>query len=309
MLTRNEKEIIGKLAIEEKFSQVGFAEAEPVVSDIKDLYLRWLYEGKHAGMKWMETTKETRTDLKSFSPGAKSVIVFLHSYFHGHNTGKQSEYKIASYAHGKDYHKLLRKKLKRIAEKMRTEFGEFEYKISVDSAPVMEKYWAQKAGLGWIGKNGLLISPKMGSFHFIAILVTTLNIEADEPFRYNYCGTCNKCREACPTSAIKEKGIIDSNKCLSYLNIEHKGEIAGELREKISPWLFGCDVCQEVCPWNSKAEITGELRFHDQYSLGEIKYLLNNCSETKFNEYFAGTPVRRAGFEHFKYVAKLIKND
>ncbi|MCK5076732.1 MAG: tRNA epoxyqueuosine(34) reductase QueG [Calditrichia bacterium] len=304
------KEKIKNWAAEEKFNAVGFTQIGEIPANVKDHFIKWKGSGYAGDMDWFNKTINERLKVEKYFPEAKNAIVFLHSYYHQvSDEWEKEKFKIASYAHGKDYHKLLRKKTGRIAQKMQNEFGKFEYKISVDSSPVLERYWAQKAGLGWIGKNSMLISPQIGSYTFIAVLLTNLEIEPDTSFIKDYCGNCNKCVEACPTGAILPDKIIDSNKCLSYLTIEHKKEIAVDLLDKVKPWLFGCDVCLNVCPWNTKAVETKELRFHQSYSTGEIKDLINDFSETKFNDCFAGTPIRRAGAQHFIYIADLIMKE
>jgi epoxyqueuosine reductase len=298
---------IREWAIGEGFLQVGFT--CPEKEDMEHLerkFRAWVKNGYHAKMNWFTNTLEKRINVKKYFPEARSIVVFMTSYYHEEsNEHKDAPYKIARYAHGKDYHKVLKKKLQKLIKELLAGIEGIQYRITVDSSPMAERYWAQKAGLGWIGKNTMLISPKFGSYTFLATLITNLPFSPDPPFEKDLCGTCERCLRSCPTKAILPKKIIDSNKCISYLTIEHRGSIEKQWLEKLNGWIFGCDICQEVCPWNSRKVITSEKRFWDQYNPAKIPSVLE--SEVHFHQFFAGTPIRRAGFKHFRYVVHAVQ--
>ena len=306
MMANDFKNSVRRWAETEYFDQVGFTRIEPLPGTISDSFSRWIEKRFYGKMDWMERTAGLRLDPRMYFPEVKSMIVFLHSYHHRIPEEMENlPVRIASYAHGKDYHYVLKKKMRRLTGKISDVTGAFNYRFSIDSAPVLERFWAQKAGLGWQGKNSMLISPRLGSRNFISIILTDLDIEPDPPFTRDLCGICERCVSGCPTAAIMPDRTVNSNHCISYLTIEHKGRFDPSLPET-APWIFGCDACQDVCPWNRFSRETKELRFHPAYSADKIKDLINHPSESKFSGCFAGTAVKRAGAVHFRYVSERI---
>src|SRR5687768_3353894 len=215
----------------------------------------------HGSMKYMERYFDLRINPALLVPGARSVINLLLNYY-PKETQNEDALKISKYAYGKDYHDVIREKLNQLIALIKQEVGDIHGRGFVDSAPVLERTWAQRSGLGWVGKNGNLINKQMGSFFFIATLITDLDLEADEPFAKDYCGTCTRCIDACPTDAILPGKIVDGSKCISYFTIELKEMlIPGEMKGRFDNWMFGCDICQDVCPWNRFAKPTNEVEF------------------------------------------------
>ena len=219
---------------------------------------QWLKEGRQGKMAYMENYFDKRTDPRLLVEGAKSVISVIHNYFPEAQYAQPKDApKISKYAWGADYHHVLKAKLQELLELMRTEYGEINARFFTDSAPVMDKVWAKRSGLGWIGKHTNLIVPKAGSFFFIGEIICDLEIEEDAPIK-DFCGTCTRCLDACPTEALSPYQI-DAQKCISYLTIELKDNLPAEYRENMEGWAYGCDICQEVCPWNRHAKAhTGE---------------------------------------------------
>lgn len=231
------------------FDLVGVSKADFLEKEARNLE-EWLQRGYHGKMQWMENHFEKRVDPRVLVPGAKSVISVLHNYFPAPTHFQpESAPKISKYAWGPDYHKVLKHKLYRLMEFIEESVGEVPFRIFTDSAPVMDKAWAQKSGLGWIGKNTNLISPQKGSFFFIGEIILDLTLEPDAPIK-DYCGTCTACIDACPTDAL-EPYRINARKCISYLTIELREEIPSEFQGQSEGWAYGCDICQDVCPWNS----------------------------------------------------------
>lgn len=244
------------------FDLVGIAKAGFLEPEARHLE-QWLNEGRHGTMQWMENHFDKRVDPRKLVEGAKSVISVLHNYFpdpaHSQPEGAP---KISTYAWGEDYHKVIKQKLYRLLEYIQEHAGEVNARVFTDSAPVMDKAWAKKAGLGWIGKHTNLIHPKMGSWFFIGEIILDLELEYDGPMK-DFCGTCTKCLDACPTDALTPYKI-DSNKCISYLTIELRAGMPAAYAEQTEGWAYGCDICQDVCPWN---------RFSKTHSGGEFKPL------------------------------------
>jgi epoxyqueuosine reductase len=219
----------------------------------------------------------------------------------------QSDYKISKYAYGKDYHGVIKEKLKILLSSVREKFGDINGRIFVDSAPVMDKVWAKKSGLGWIGKNTNLINRETGSFFFIAELITDLELEYDGPIK-DYCGTCTRCMDACPTDALAKPYVIDASKCISYLTIELKDEIPAEFKEKLDNWIFGCDVCQDVCPWNSFSRTHSEKAFHPNPLLLEFKNEnWEDLSEELFDKLFKNSAIKRTKYKGLMRNVRFIK--
>jgi epoxyqueuosine reductase len=213
----------------------------------------WLKRNYQGKMSYLENHFDKRLDPTLLVPGAKSVISLLYNYSPAKDLSQPGEYKIAKYAYGEDYHFVIKDKLKEFVAAIRENIGDVQGRAFVDSAPVMERAWAQKSGIGWIGKNSLLLNREMGSFFFIAELIVDLELNYDGPTK-DYCGTCTACMDACPTDAIPEPFVVDASKCISYFTIELKEEIPAEVKGKFENWIFGCDICQDVCPWNRFAK-------------------------------------------------------
>ncbi|MFT4060856.1 MAG: tRNA epoxyqueuosine(34) reductase QueG [Edaphocola sp.] len=231
------------------FDYCGIARAEKLDDDAQRLE-QWLNKNYHGTMAYMANHFDLRIDPALLVPGAKSVITILYNYY-PHEQQHADAPQIAKYAYGNDYHEAIRARLNEFLLLLRENFGEIDGRGFVDSAPVLERSWAQRSGLGWIGKNGNLINKSTGSFFFIATLITDLDLVPDDPFQKDFCGTCTRCIDACPTGAIVENRVVDANRCISYLTIELKNEaIPDEFSGKMNNWMFGCDICQDVCPWN-----------------------------------------------------------
>jgi len=283
-------------------SKAGFLEEEAPLLE------QWLNQGKHGKMSYMENHFDKRLDPTKLVPGAKSVISLLLNYYPIGITDKEdkkdyaedSGYKISKYAHGKDYHLVIKEKLKEFYQFVNDEIGEVNGRVFVDSAPVMDKAWAKKSGLGWMGKNTNIISPKEGSFFFIAELIVDLELEYDHEIN-DYCGTCTRCIDACPTDALIEPYKIDASKCISYFTIELKENIPAEYHSKLGNWIFGCDICQDVCPWNRFSKPHNEPEFNPLNGLLEMSNRdWEEMTEDVFIKLFKDSPLKRPGFEGIK---------
>ena len=252
-------------------------------------------------MQYMEAHFDLRIDPGKLVPGARSVITVLLNYFPGQQQSTTAP-KISKYAFGNDYHEVIKTKLKSLLGLIKENIGEVNGRGFVDSAPVLERSWAQKAGMGWIGKNGNLINNKCGSFFFIATLIVDLELTYDDAFAKDYCGTCTKCIDACPTDAILDDKVIDGSKCISYFTIELKDAlIPDKMKGKFDDWMFGCDVCQDVCPWNRFSSSTNEMNFTP---IPEILNFTRNdweeVTEASFKTIFKNSPLKRSKFEGIK---------
>lgn len=276
------------------FLECGFSEVRDL-EELKPVYSSWLDKGYHATMGYMERNVDKRLNPALLVENSKSVISLLYNYYTPGQFQK-APYKISRYAYGNDYHDVIRDKLNQLGSFIRQIAGEVEQRGFVDSAPVMERHWAQQSGLGWIGKNTCLISRKHGSFMFIAEIITSLQLRYDEPIN-DYCGNCTKCVDACPTSAITPFRLIDSNKCISYQTIENKGEISPLLTGKFENYIFGCDICQEVCPWNKKSVAHNEPLFALKPQIAKMsKESWDNLDEDQFRIIFKNSPVKRTKY-------------
>lgn len=289
------------------FHQCGIARVQYLDEDARRLE-NWLHKGMHGSMKYMERYFHLRIDPSRLVPGAKSVITLLLNYY-PFQKQEANVPKISKYAYGKDYHEVIRKKLNDLLEMIRENIGEVHGRGFVDSAPVLERTWAQRSGLGWIGKNGNMLT-RSGSFYFIATLITDLELEYDDPFVKDYCGSCTKCIDSCPTEAILPGKVVDGSKCISYFTIELKDElIPPEMKGKFDNWIFGCDICQDVCPWNRFSIATNEPGFTP---IPEILNLSNSeweaLSEENFKKIFKNSPLSRAKFKGIKRNLKFIKS-
>ncbi len=261
----------------------------------------WLNLNHHGSMAYMANHFELRTDPTKLVPGAKSVISLMYNYHTEIKQGDDSAPKISTYAYGRDYHKVIKKKLKHLVNYIQEEIHDLNGRVFVDSAPVLERDWAKRSGLGWIGKNTMLIHPKAGSYFFLAEIISDLELEIDHPIK-DYCGTCTKCIDACPTEAISPEGyIMDGSKCISYLTIERKEAIPSEFKGKMENWMFGCDICQEVCPWNRFSPLHEEDQFRPKEDmLNMTKAQWEELTEEVFDKLFEGTPVKRTKFSGLK---------
>lgn len=289
------------------FDFCGIATASFLDEDARRLET-WLNKGMHGNMHYMEKHFDLRTDPSKLVPGAKTVITLLLNYF-PENFQYPDSPKIAKYAYGNDYHEVIREKLNHFLFLLRQQIGEINGRGFVDSAPVLERSWAQKSGLGWIGKNGNLINKKQGSFFFIASLITDLALVADEPIAKDYCGTCTRCIDECPTDAILPDKVVDGSKCISYFTIELKDALIPEkMKGQFDNWLFGCDVCQDVCPWNSFSK---SHTVNDFTPTNEILHFTKNdweeLTEEKFKIVFKNSPLKRSKYAGIKRNLLFIK--
>lgn len=260
----------------------------------------WLQQGRNGQMAYMANHFDKRLDPTLLVPGAKSVVSLLYNYFPTEDLAQEDSYKIAKYAYGEDYHFVIKYKLKELMKYIHATIGEVEGRVFVDSAPVMERSWAQKSGLGWMGKNTLLINKGHGSFFFLAELIIDLPLAPDGPVQ-DYCGTCTRCIDACPTNALTDPYQLDASKCISYLTIELKEAIPKEFEGQMEDWVFGCDICQDVCPWNrfSKPHQTPEFEPHP--ALAEFSRKdWEELTEEVFKEVFRKSPVKRTKYAGFK---------
>ncbi len=288
----NTKQKIKSKALELGFTNFGVAKAAPLDREKKALQ-EWLNLGYNGSMAWMERNVEWRTDPTTYFPGAKSIISLGMNYntqnYHSNDT---TQGKISNYAWGEDYHNIINKRLRNLIEELKRVFPDSNFKGCCDTAPVMEKAWAEKAGIGWIGKHTNLITREMGSWLFLSEIITDLELEEDVP-SMDYCGSCTLCIESCPTDAIYEPYKIDSNRCISYLTIEHKGDFAKDA-PLLDGWLYGCDICQQVCPWNNFQSETEEIAFRPS-ELGteiELEYVAE-LNDKNFRELFRRSPIKR----------------
>jgi epoxyqueuosine reductase len=292
-------EYIKNLARESGFLLCGIAKAEKLTVEANRLE-NWLNKGYHGKMKYLENHFDMRTDPTKLVPGAKSVISFLYNYF-PEKQQNQDSYQIAKYAYGKDYHFVIKEKLYQIVEQAQQTLGKFDFRVFVDSGPVLERQWAERAGLGWIGKHGLLISPKKGSYFFLAEIICDLTLDYDPPFKTDHCGTCTACIDACPTDAILPDKTLNANHCISYLTIELKDEIPVDYKGKMENYVFGCDICQDVCPWNRFSQAHTEPAFSPHPNLLEMnKASWEELTQETFSELFRKSAVKRAGFIKLK---------
>ncbi len=282
-------------------SKAGFLEKEAPRLE------KWLSEKRHGEMQYMENHFDKRLDPTKLVPGAKSVVSLLYNYY-PEKTQKSNTYKIAKYAFGTDYHFVVKDKLKELLAIINQEIGAVSGRAFVDSAPILEHAWAVKSGLGWLGKNANVISKKQGSFYFIAELIIDLELDYDTPVT-DHCGTCTACIDACPTQAIVEPYKVDGSKCISYFTIELKDEIPQEMKGTFNDWIFGCDICQDVCPWNRFSKPHNQPLFNPtQELLNYTKQDWEEITEDIFKDIFKKSPVKRTKFEGLKRNISFIKN-
>lgn len=298
-------QLVKQLASVHGFDYCGIAQARFLDEDARRLET-WLQQGMHGTMKYMENYFDLRVDPAKLVPGAKSVITLLKNYYPAQ---KASGNKISKYAYGKDYHEVIKTELKKMITELQEKIGQFQGRGFVDSAPVLERSWAQQSGLGWIGRNGNLITKQSGSFFFIATLIVDVDLNYDDPFAKDFCGSCKKCMESCPTEAILPDKTINGSKCISYFTIELKDEIIPEeMKGKFQNWMFGCDICQDVCPWNRFSKP------HQEEAFQPLPEILNfttkdweALSEEAFKKIFKGSPLSRSKYKGIQRNIKFLK--
>ena len=267
----------------------------------------WLKNNRHGQMSYMENHFDKRLDPRLLVDGAKSVISLLLNYYPS-ELQREDSYKISKYAYGQDYHFVIKEKLKELLESIQDQIGEVSGRAFVDSAPVLDKAWAAKSGLGWIGKNSNLITQKVGSFYFIAELIVDLDLDYDNPTT-DHCGTCTACIDACPTQAIIAPYQVDGSKCISYYTIELKENLPEDAKGKLDDWAFGCDVCQDVCPWNRFSKAHNEPLFNPNPDiLSFSKKDWEEITEEVFLKVFKNSPIKRTKFEGIKRNINFLKN-
>ncbi len=296
-LIQEHTRFIKEAALSLGFTHCGIAKAAPLDEDARRLE-KWLHAGMHGSMHYLENHFDLRVDPTKLVPGAKSVITLTQNYYSPKKQPAGSP-KISTYAYGTDYHFVIKEKLNKLLEAIQQKAGDIVGRGFVDSAPVLERTWAQKSGAGWIGKNGNLISKTDGSFFFIATLIIDLPLVYDDPFAKDYCGSCTKCIDACPTDAILPDKTIAGNKCISYFTIELKDAIIpSEMKGKFDNWMFGCDTCQDVCPWNRFSKQHDEPGFAPNKAIENFGVQeWNNLTKEGFKNVFKNSPLQRSKFE------------
>jgi epoxyqueuosine reductase len=297
---------IKKWSRELGFDHCGIARAVRLDEDARRLE-NWLQQGMQGTMHYMENHFDLRIDPSKLVPGARSVITLLLNYFPAREQPAGAP-RVARYAYGEDYHDVIRHKLKELLGRIREEIGEVEGRGFVDSAPVLERSWAVRSGLGWVGKNGNLLHRQAGSYFFIATLIVDLELDYDVPFAGDYCGTCRRCIDACPTEAILENKVVDGSKCISYFTIELKDQLIPDtMKDKFDDWIFGCDTCQEVCPWNRFSSATSEIAFSP---LPEILNFTTSdweaLTEDRFKEIFRHSAIKRTRYTGLRRNLRFI---
>lgn len=297
--------LIKQQAIELGFMYCGISKAEFLEEEAPRLE-SWLNRQMHGQMHYMENHFDKRLDPRLLVPGAKSVVSLLLNYYPSEKQPADT-YQISKYAYGQDYHYVIKDKLKSLLEYIREEIGEVDGRAFVDSAPVLDKAWAKKSGLGWVGKNSNLITPQVGSFYFIAELIIDLELDYDGPIK-DYCGTCTKCLDACPTNAITEPYVVDGSKCISYFTIELKDKIPTDVNGKFGNWIFGCDICQDVCPWNRFSKPHQEPAFALDSALPTLtKNDWRELTEDVFRQVFRKSAVKRTGYNGLLRNIKFVE--
>lgn len=288
------------------FSFCGIAKAEFLREEAPRLE-EWLRRGYQGKMSYLENYYDKRLDPTLLVPGAKSVVSLLYNYYPEKDLGEAEKYKVAKYAYGEDYHFVIKDKLRVFMDELQQKTGGIHGRAFVDSAPVMERAWAKKSGVGWIGKNSLLLNREAGSFFFLAELIIDLELEYDGPVK-DYCGTCTACIDACPTSAITEPYVVDGSKCISYFTIELKDEIPSDMKGQFQNWIFGCDICQDVCPWNrfSKPHREPRLSASDDFK-NMTTDDWKDLTEEVFQNIFKDSPLKRTKFEGLKRNIRFVE--
>ena len=291
----NYSQLIKQKAEKFGFQSCGISKAEFLEEEAPRLET-WLNKGYHGEMQYMENHFDKRLNPTLLVDGAKSVISLSYNYFPKVKIDEINNFKISKYAYGEDYHEVIKDILKEMVAELQEEIGEFGFRVFVDSAPVLEKAWARKSGLGWVGKNANLITKKHGSFYFLAEIICDLELEYDLAVT-DHCGSCRACIDACPTQAIVSDRIVDGSKCISYATIELKNEIPDYFNGKMDDWMFGCDVCQDVCPWNRFSAPTLQEKFAPNFQkLNFRKNEWKELTQELFSEIFKKSAVKRTKF-------------
>ena len=293
-------------AIRLGFSSVGISKAD-FLADEEAPLKKWLEKGFHGEMQYMENHFKKRLDPRKLVEGAQSVIVLSHNYFPKQRQ-EEGTYKIARYAYGEDYHHVIKEKLYLLLQFINDEITSVNGRVFTDSAPVLERAWATKAGLGWQGKNTLLIQKNKGSYFFLSVVIIDLELDYDSPFKADHCGTCTRCIDACPTQALLKGKVLDASKCISYLTIELKGAISEKFKEKWKDWIIGCDICQEVCPWNNFSMTHSEPQLEANAAMlkmGAKEWEALN--EITFDTHFKKSALKRTGIKGLKRNIDFLK--
>lgn len=281
------------------FQNCGISKAGFLEDDANPLE-NWLKQNFHGEMGYMANHFDKRLDPTLLVEGSKSVISLSYNYFPEDQISTLENFKISKYAYGQDYHEIIKEILNEMVAELKEEIGDFHCRVFVDSAPVLERSWAKKSGIGWVGKNANLITKQSGSFYFLAEIISDLELQEDSPTT-DHCGTCTKCIEACPTDAIVSEKIIDGSKCISYATIELKNEIPESFKNKMEDWMFGCDICQDVCPWNRFSAPHHQEKFKPNHFLENAKKNdWKELSQELFSETFRKSPVKRTKFAGLK---------
>ena len=281
------------------FQSCGISKTDFLEEDAKPLE-NFLKNNFHGEMKYMENHFDKRLDPRLLVEGSQCVISLSYNYFPEKEIESLENFKISKYAYGQDYHEVIKDILREMVFELREEIGDFECRIFTDSAPILERSWARKSGIGWVGKNANLITKQNGSFYFLAEIICDLELETDVP-ETDHCGTCTKCIDACPTNAIVSDKIIDGSKCISYATIELKNEIPVEFSKKMENWMFGCDICQDVCPWNRFSKPHQQPKFSPNEALLNFqKKEWKEITQEIFSEIFKKSPVKRTKFSGLK---------
>jgi epoxyqueuosine reductase len=290
------------------FEEVGISKADFLAEEAPALD-QWLAQGMHGSMEYMERNYDKRLDPSLLVDGAKSVISLSYNYYSDEKQQDPTAPKISKYAYGEDYHEVIKEKLKLLLEEIKSKVGDISGRCFVDSAPVMERAWAKKSGLGWIGKNSLLLTKKKGSFFFLAELILDLDLVYDTVLSNDYCGSCTKCIDACPTDAIIEPYKVDGSKCISYFTIELKDAmIDTKMDGRFDNWMFGCDICQDVCPINARSKPNQEPKFKPSEELLSMsKDDWKEITEDVFKKVFLNSPVKRSKYNGLKRNIEFLK--
>lgn len=290
------------------FDLIGIAPSKPL-RDHKEVINNWLSAGMNADMRFISRDIDKRTDPALLFDGTKSVVVAGFNYYPSEKQGGDGMPVISKYAYGKDYHTVLGEKLNDLLEFITSSEPDASGKICVDSVPILEKAWAKEAGLGWIGKNSILINKKIGSFIFLGEIVLNFDLQYDKPFTEDFCGTCTLCMKSCPTDAINENRTVDARKCISWLTVENKNAIPEEYKSKMEGRVFGCDICQDICPWNKNAKPHKNPEF---VLPEELKQLTSeewfNLTREKFNILFKSSAIKRRTYEQFMKNVTIVTN-
>ncbi|MBP7172928.1 MAG: tRNA epoxyqueuosine(34) reductase QueG [Cloacibacterium sp.] len=306
--TKKYSEIIHSKAKKFGFQSCGISKADFLEEEAPN-FEKWLRNGFHGAMQYMENYFDKRLDPRLLVEGAVSVISLSYNYFPRKILQQEDNFKISKYAYGEDYHEVIKEILRAMVAELQAEIGTFGFRVFVDSAPVLERAWAKKSGIGWVGKNANLITKKQGSFFFLAEIICDLDLEYDAPTT-DHCGQCRKCIDACPTQAIVNEKIIDGSKCISYATIELKNEIPSYFNNKMEDWMFGCDICQDVCPWNRFSAPHRQSKFYPNESLQNFKKAeWKELTQELFSEIFRKSAVKRTKYSGLMRNIKLLENN